>query len=112
MGFRFKAVSNPSTLPHSKHRMEPSSAHAYSKPKVKSSRMKDETSSDFHAKADHFTQPDVRIKTSLGGYRSNSPKFMNKKGMKPKSSARHHRKKHLFIKGKGRQGDFGFRTTA
>lgn len=85
-----KFHSNPVTMIKNKKLIEPNSANVYIKPEIKSYRGNNEDNIDLQPKAEHFTQPDVRIKTTIGGYRSRSPKFLSNKAsaVKPKSSSK------------------------
>lgn len=85
-----KFHSNPVTMIKNKKLIENSSANTHVKPDINSYRGNNEDKIDLQPKAEHFTQPDVRIKTTIGGYRSRSPKFLSNKAsaVKPKSSSR------------------------
>jgi hypothetical protein len=69
---------------------EPNSANVYTKSDMETYRWNCEIDIDLPPKVNHFSQPDVRIKTSIGSYRGHSPKFLSSKAwiVKPKSSAK------------------------
>lgn len=50
---------------------------------------------DLNLKGERMTQPEIRVKTTIGGYRSTSPNLYNKDGSaKPITSPKGSRSKH------------------
>lgn len=64
---------------------------------LNTSRTKDDMNADLHLKVDKLSQPDVRVKTTIGGYRSTSPNFYKIKdgSSKPGTSPKMPKTKHL-----------------